>query len=61
MAKIWGQKFDIISPVWLQVVRLPSGVYQIKGDHDIDAGWVDDVRTSAKYKNKSIITNINFV
>lgn len=53
VAKIWGAKFDVISPVWLQIVRLSSGQYEMQGTHDIDASWVDDVRTAAKRKNKS--------
>lgn len=53
MAKIWGAKFDVISPVWLQIIRLSSGQYEMQGTHDIDASWVDDVRTAAKRKNKS--------
>ncbi|KAJ6646508.1 Chitinase domain-containing protein 1 [Pseudolycoriella hygida] len=54
VAKIWGTKFDIISPVWLQIVRLPSGEYQINGEHDVDSGWIKDVRTAGHHKNKII-------
>lgn len=53
VAKIWGTKFDIISPVWLQVVRQPNGVYKINGEHDVDSGWIKDVRVAAHNKNKS--------
>lgn len=44
MAKIFGPKFDMISPVWLQVLRKDRHVYEIGGAHDIDAGWIRDVR-----------------
>lgn len=43
IAKIFSQKFTYVSPVWLQVVRKPSGAFVIQGGHDIDKGWVDDV------------------
>ncbi|XP_037033847.1 chitinase domain-containing protein 1 [Bradysia coprophila] len=52
VAKIWGPKFDIISPVWLQIVRLPNGDYQMNGEHDVDSGWLKDVRNAAHNKNK---------
>lgn len=53
MAKIWGSKFDLISPVWMQIFRLPTQTYQLNGGHDVDSGWIEDVRSSAGYKNKS--------
>lgn len=59
MAKIWGTKFDIISPVWLQVVRLPNGGYKINGEHDVDSGWIKDVRNAAHHKNKSNLINVS--
>lgn len=53
MAKIWGNKFDLISPVWLQIVRVSSNSYEINGNHDVDSGWIEDVRSASGYKNKS--------
>ncbi|XP_064652305.1 chitinase domain-containing protein 1-like [Lineus longissimus] len=44
IAKIFGAKFNHISPVWLQVKRKPSGAYVMSGGHDIDQGWVDEVK-----------------
>jgi len=43
VAKIFGSKFSMISPVWLQVT-VSNGKYVIGGAHDIDQGWVHDVR-----------------
>lgn len=40
MAKIWGGKFTHISPVWLQILSN----YEIRGLHDVDSGWMRDVR-----------------
>lgn len=33
----------MISPVWLQVIKKGKD-YEIGGTHDIDAGWIRDVR-----------------
>lgn len=53
VAKIWASKFDLISPVWLQIIRLGDLSYEVRGIHDIDKGWVDDVRNSGEGKTKS--------
>ncbi|XP_078493353.1 chitinase domain-containing protein 1 [Ciona intestinalis] len=37
-------KFSMVSPVWLQIRRKAKGKYQVTGTHDIDKGWVKDVR-----------------
>ena len=39
------KKFNVISPVWLQIKRKPRGKYIVEGCHDIDQGWVNDVRS----------------
>ena len=39
------KKFNMISPVWLQIKRKPRGKYVVEGCHDIDQGWVNDVRS----------------
>ena len=38
IAKMFGNKFSFVSPVWLQVKRRPSGAYVVQGDHDVDRG-----------------------
>lgn len=53
MAKIWGPKFDVVSPVWLQILRKGKLKYEVGGIHDIDAGWVKDVRKYGRGKSKS--------
>merc|ERR1719354_1485438 len=40
-----AKKFNMISPVWLQIKRKPRGKYVVEGCHDIDQGWVNDVRS----------------
>ncbi|KAK7469955.1 hypothetical protein BaRGS_00036059 [Batillaria attramentaria] len=44
VAKMFGRKFTHISPVWLQLKRKPGGAFVIEGGHDIDKGWVKEVR-----------------
>ncbi|XP_072175955.1 chitinase domain-containing protein 1-like [Diadema setosum] len=43
-AKWFGGKFSTISPVWLQVRRVGLGDFTITGGHDIDKGWIKDVK-----------------
>ncbi|CDW53145.1 Glyco hydro 18 domain containing protein [Trichuris trichiura] len=45
VAKLYGSKFSHISPVWFRLV--PADVdCQIDGQHDIDRGWLSDVRAT---------------
>lgn len=44
VAKMFGSKLTHISPVWLQLKHKPGGAFVIEGGHDIDKGWVKDVR-----------------
>lgn len=49
VAKLFGSKFNYISPVWLQVKRKPSSItYTIEGGHDIDMDWVSAVKKHRK-------------
>ncbi|KAH8377869.1 hypothetical protein KR093_007623, partial [Drosophila rubida] len=51
VAKIFAKKFDIISPVWLQIVKQGKD-YRVAGTHDIDAGWLTDVRRKGKVQQQ---------
>ncbi|XP_034101481.1 chitinase domain-containing protein 1 [Drosophila albomicans] len=51
VAKIFAKKFDIISPVWLQIVK-QGNEYAVAGTHDIDAGWLTDVRRKGKVQQQ---------
>lgn len=44
IAKVFGAKFDMISPVWFQVLHKGNNEYEIGGMHDIDLNWIKDVR-----------------
>lgn len=47
IAKIFGSKFTHISPVWLQLKRFSGGSFRMEGTHDIDQGWLAEVRGGA--------------
>lgn len=44
IAKLFSNKFSMVSPVWLQVKRRPGGSYHVQGGHDIDDGWIQEVK-----------------
>lgn len=53
VAKTFAKKFDIISPVWFQLLRTNGeSVYELAGKHDIDAGWIKDVRKAGRSGKK---------
>ncbi|KAF7632584.1 hypothetical protein Mgra_00008031 [Meloidogyne graminicola] len=52
VAKWAAQKFTHISPVWFQLKTGGGGSCQITGTHDIDKGWMDDIR---KNNSKTLI------
>ncbi|XP_074950609.1 chitinase domain-containing protein 1 isoform X2 [Phalacrocorax aristotelis] len=58
IAKIFGNKFTLISPVWLQVKRRGKERFQFTGLHDADKGWMKDVRKNSK--NIKIVPRILF-
>jgi chitinase domain-containing protein 1 len=49
--KVFTDKFDYISPVWLQVKAVKDRsneiTFQLSGTHDIDQGWIAEVRSKA--------------
>lgn len=53
VAKIFGAKFDMISPVWLQIRYKGNKKYGITGTHDIDIKWMEDVRRAGSPQQKS--------
>ncbi|OXB73807.1 UNVERIFIED_CONTAM: hypothetical protein H355_010353 [Colinus virginianus] len=58
IAKIFGNKFTLISPVWLQVRRRGKERFQFTGLHDVDKGWMKDVRKNSQ--NIKIVPRILF-
>nr|XP_060625028.1 chitinase domain-containing protein 1 isoform X1 [Anolis sagrei ordinatus]XP_060625038.1 chitinase domain-containing protein 1 isoform X1 [Anolis sagrei ordinatus]XP_060625046.1 chitinase domain-containing protein 1 isoform X1 [Anolis sagrei ordinatus]XP_060625056.1 chitinase domain-containing protein 1 isoform X1 [Anolis sagrei ordinatus] len=58
IAKTFGNKFTVISPVWLQVKRRGKERFQLTGLHDADQGWMKEVKKNAK--NIKIVPRILF-
>ncbi|XP_042225616.1 chitinase domain-containing protein 1-like isoform X2 [Homarus americanus] len=59
VAKFLGGKFTHISPVWLQLKHHGGDTF-ITGDHDIDQGWLKEVRKAGKSVNVKIVPRILF-
>lgn len=47
IAKLFGRKFNFISPVWLQIKRQAAKSYILTGTHDVDSRWMEEVRKNA--------------
>lgn len=47
VAKLFAQKFDIISPVWFQIVK-DGDEYKLAGGHDVDVNWMRELRRKGK-------------
>uniref|UniRef100_A0A8D8GDF6 Chitinase domain-containing protein 1 n=1 Tax=Culex pipiens TaxID=7175 RepID=A0A8D8GDF6_CULPI len=60
VAKLWGSKFSYVSPVWLQVLRKGPKQYELGGAHDIDAGWVKDVKKAGQSIGNKVVPRILF-
>ncbi|XP_043373778.1 chitinase domain-containing protein 1 isoform X3 [Dermochelys coriacea] len=58
IAKVFGNKFMLISPVWLQVKRKGKEMFQFTGLHDADQDWIKDVKKNSK--NIKIVPRILF-
>lgn len=54
-AKLFAHKLDYVAPVWLQIRDdEASKTPVITGQHDIDMGWIRDVREHAKAATKGL-------
>jgi len=52
-------KFSLVSPVWFQLKLNPKQQLEIKGDHDIDQGWIQEVRDTGAQIVPRIIFEID--
>lgn len=59
VAKMFGPKFSMVSPVWLQVLRRGRHMYELGGAHDIDVNWIRDVRAAGPEKQKCIKLSVS--
>eukprot|EP00118_Oscarella_pearsei_P026076 m.309354 g.309354 ORF g.309354 m.309354 type:complete len:386 (+) comp46138_c0_seq1:30-1187(+) len=57
VSRTFGAKFTALSPVWLQLKRKQDGSYAIEGGHDIDQGWMADVKSG---RNVEIVPRLFF-
>uniref|UniRef100_G1PV10 Chitinase domain-containing protein 1 n=1 Tax=Myotis lucifugus TaxID=59463 RepID=G1PV10_MYOLU len=48
VTKVFGAKFTLISPVWLQLKRHGRELFEVTGLHDVDQGWMRAIRKQAK-------------
>lgn len=60
VSKTFVRKLDYISPVWLQVKRTGKKKYQLTGTHDIDSGWMDQVRAAGGNDTNPFMPRILF-
>lgn len=60
VAKVWAQKFDYISPVWLQIKRQAPNSYVISGLHDVDPAWMKTIRSKGEANDLKILPRLLF-
>ena len=44
VAKLFANKLDWVSPVWLRITPTAERSYSLVGVHDVDAGWIEEVK-----------------
>ncbi|XP_059617623.1 chitinase domain-containing protein 1 [Phlebotomus argentipes] len=54
IAKRFTPKFDVISPIWLQILRKGDRKYKLAGVHDIDENWMKDLKRNSNYQTKIV-------
>eukprot|EP00049_Salpingoeca_infusionum_P010824 m.186676 g.186676 ORF g.186676 m.186676 type:complete len:405 (-) comp14760_c0_seq1:111-1325(-) len=57
VAKAYTGKFTHIAPVWFQLHRI-GGKYEIRGEQDVDAQWVKDVKASANGRRAKVVPRV---
>lgn len=61
VAKTFGNKFTMISPVWLQVVPGDGKErYAVAGLHDVDRSWLSEVRSAGSESGVRILPRVMF-
>ncbi|CAH1108406.1 unnamed protein product [Psylliodes chrysocephalus] len=60
IAKIFGNKFTHISPVWLQIKRTGFEKYEISGTHDVDKDWMTTVKNAGRERKLKIVPRVLF-
>ncbi|XP_071073991.1 chitinase domain-containing protein 1 isoform X2 [Dasypus novemcinctus] len=57
VAKVFGSKFTLVAPVWLQLRRRGREMFEVTGLHDVDQGWM---RAARKHKGLRIVPRLLF-
>lgn len=47
VAKVFANKIDLVSPVWLQIKRISRKTYEFTGTHDIDINWINKMKKNS--------------
>ena len=56
LAKWFASKFTHISPAWYQLVLGDDGKLEMKGRHDVDEGWLNELRSA--YRPPKIVPRV---
>ncbi|EFA08676.1 chitinase domain-containing protein 1 [Tribolium castaneum] len=59
IAKIFGNKFTHISPVWLEIKK-SNNRFDFSGTHDIDKKWIIHVKNAGRERKLKIVPRILF-
>ncbi|RNA40281.1 chitinase domain-containing 1 [Brachionus plicatilis] len=54
IAKVFANKLDLVSPVWLQIQRVGRKNYQLTGTHDIDMKWINAVKKKSNQTSQLV-------
>ncbi|CAG9839522.1 unnamed protein product [Diabrotica balteata] len=60
IAKIFGNKFTHISPVWLQIRRRGKEKYEVTGTHDVDTEWIAAVKNAGRERKLKMVPRVLF-
>ncbi|KAI9024883.1 glycoside hydrolase superfamily [Hyaloraphidium curvatum] len=60
IVKIFRGKFTHVAPVWYQLLPKPGGGYALRGGHDVDKGWVEDVRKEERGRRAKVLPRFVF-
>jgi chitinase domain-containing protein 1 len=63
VVKVFTDKFDYISPVWLQIKAIKSEEsidFFVTGKHDIDQGWIREVKSLARENVPKFVPRVIF-
>ena len=54
IAKVFANKIDLVSPVWLQIQRTGRKKYEFTGTHDIDIKWINKLKKNSNQTSQLV-------